>query len=124
MAGTINANQDNTVTYNAKLPQNNVNDQVIVDFAGHYVPDFYTDSIGVDQIGSWIRGVIPQDMVPPRDDYYDVSIYATSDGDIHWAHEDRTWASIDETWAAVEGIVRGVLINNSSMKVEGNESYT
>ena len=125
MAGTINAGEDNNVAYYATLPSDNVNDRVIIDFEGRYVPDSYTDNIDAPQVGKWIKGVIPADGVPPRDDNYNIKIYSTTSGNITWAHEDRTWASItDHTWAEVEGIIRGVLINQSTMLVQGNEDYS
>ena len=124
MAGTINASESNEVAFYATLPSTNVEDRIIVDFEGQYVPDSYTDNVTAGQFGKWIKSTIPAEGVPPRDDYYNVSVYATSSGDIHWSHEDRVWADITETWAAIEGIVRGVLLNNSTMLVQGNEDYT
>ena len=124
MAGKIQANQNNDVVLYATLPEDDRTSSVIIDMEGHYDEFHHSDIFRVEQKGGWVSGELTADKVPPTDDFYDVKVYAGSDGNISWEHEERNWDEILETWEAIEGIVRGILIANSTFEVVGNEDNT
>lgn len=124
MAQTLTATRDNTIALFATLPSNNVGNNVILDLQGQYDKDDSTLILEFTSKGVWLTGVITAADVPPRDDFYDLEVYATSSGDVIWASELRDWADITETWEDLIGILRGNLISREVLKVENNENFT
>ena len=77
MSFTLDHNKSsNNITLNVTLPDDALDHTVLLDFISEYDREDYHRSLSVTSQGPWLTGTLPNDRVPPTDQYR-VEVHAT-----------------------------------------------